>query len=558
MSTITVSTTTALLKAVNAAKGGDTILLAPGDYAGVNINNIHADVPINISSQNDANPAIITSLFVQNSSGLNFSQLTLSSAGATRTAPFEVSKSSNVNFSNIFNHGSLDGNPANDVSGLLFENSQNISVTNSTFKELMNGLGDLNNVSVNFSGNNFSEMGSDGIDNGGSSNVVISGNTFTDFKPVAGAHPDAIQFWTSNTTTSAHDISITGNSMVQGSGGEFQGVFFQDEVGNIPFLNVNITDNNIIGGAWNGIAVQGAANINITGNDLTSVVPTDASTSALSRILLESVSSGNVTNNVAAQYSFYASDANISTSANTTNSYLTSSKSTLVALAPVMQLAEHTTISGSIAISDTPGWAAAVTMSRSNNVTSIGTTITGTYGHLTLHADGQYSYSANKDGLVVGQTYQDEFQTTVTDNHGQTTKVDLEFNVVGSGTGDSSNNTIYGGASSELITGLGGADNLYSGIGKDTFVYKTVSDSTPNSFDVIHGFKMGDMIDLSSVDPNFTIVSSFNHQPNELILKSEGGGVWDVLGDTNGSGVADFQIHLVGVTTNLSGSSFHL
>ena len=451
MTILTVSTTVALESALASAHPGDSILLQPGTYSGVSINGVNKTSAVTIESANPSNPAVITSMLVQNSSGLTFANLTLSSVGATRTDPFEVSKSTNIAFSNIFNHGSLDGNPSNDVSGLLFENSQNVSVTASTFKELMNGLGDLNNTNVSFTNNVFSELGSDGIDNGGSSNVLIKGNTFTNFDPVPGAHPDAVQFWTSNTTVAAHDITVTGNSMVQGVGGEFQGVFVQDEVGNLPFQNLTISNNTVLGGAWNGVAVQGATNVNISGNSLTSVVPAGSSGSSLARILLENVNGAAVTDNVAAQYSYYSSDSALTTTANLTNSYLSSSASTLSVTSPITQLSEHATVSGHLDISDSPDYDPTVTLSRSNVVTAAGKTITGSDGHLTINSAGNYTYVADKDGLTVGQVYEDDFTTTIVDSHGQATQIILTFDVMGSGAGNSGNNLIVGGRRGRAI-----------------------------------------------------------------------------------------------------------
>lgn len=152
----------------------------------------------------------------------------------------------------------------------------------------------------------------------------------------------------------------------------------------------------------------------------------------------------------------------------------------------------------------------------------------------------------------------DNFNAQVTDSHGQSTNLTITMTLTGSGIGTSAANTIVGGSGAETIEGLGGADTLTSGTGADTFVYTGVSDSTTNAFDTIKGFKAGDIIDLAAVDPNFQIVSAFDHHAHELMIVNDGGGTWDIYGDTTGSGAANFKIHLTGATTPITAASLHI
>src|SRR3546814_8411255 len=85
--------------------------------------------------------------------------------------------------------------------------------------------------SSDLSGNSFHTMRSDGVRGGGTNDVVISNNYFTDFHPVGADHPDAIQLWTTNTTESARNISITGNVFERGDGDIIQGIFLRDQSG---------------------------------------------------------------------------------------------------------------------------------------------------------------------------------------------------------------------------------------------------------------------------------------------------------------------------------------
>jgi hypothetical protein len=100
---------------------------------------------------------------------------------------------------------------------------------------------------------------------GGTSDITISNNTFSNFHPLGGDHPDAIQFWTTGATASAHDIVITGNTMTRGSGDVFQGIFMGADP-SLPFLHVTIEDNAVVGSMYHGISVQNAQDVTIDHN----------------------------------------------------------------------------------------------------------------------------------------------------------------------------------------------------------------------------------------------------------------------------------------------------
>ena len=95
---------------------------------------------------------------------------------------------------------------------------------------------------------------------------------------------------------------------------------------------------------------------------------------------------------------------------------------------------------------------------------TVGTGLAGTYGTLTLNADGSYSYSANlaaADALAAGQTATDAFTYTVRDTAGATSATTLSFTLTG--TNDAPVNTVPGAQitsedTSKAITGLSIAD----------------------------------------------------------------------------------------------------
>ncbi|WP_332763879.1 hypothetical protein, partial [Phenylobacterium sp.] len=143
MSTITASTTTQLLQALKVAQPGDTILLTSGTYSNVAISNLKIVGDVTITSKDPGAPAVFTDLSINNSSGLNFSNVEVAVDPARGSNPIKVTDSTDIHLDRFNVHGSLDGNPTNDSSALQIRGSSNVSVTNSEFQQLSNGISHL-------------------------------------------------------------------------------------------------------------------------------------------------------------------------------------------------------------------------------------------------------------------------------------------------------------------------------------------------------------------------------------------------------------------------------
>ena len=267
MYTVIVNSTAGLLSALRSATAGETIALAPGTYRGVSISNARFSAPVRITSLDVTHPAVLVGLRVAGSSHLTFHHLTLSTQGLTTAAPFQVGSSQNLAFTNLTVEGSTS--TWNTIEGLVVRWSSNITVSNSSFSYLWNGIQELDNSGVNISNNNFSNIRGDGIDNAGSQNVTIAGNSFTNFEPSGSEHPDAIQFWTTNTTKSSENVVIENNVITRGTGKTIQGIFLGDSVGNLPFVNLKILNNTVTGEIYNAIAVGHASGVTVSGNKVT-------------------------------------------------------------------------------------------------------------------------------------------------------------------------------------------------------------------------------------------------------------------------------------------------
>jgi hypothetical protein len=301
---------------LSQAQAGDSILLAPGTYSPWISNLNISGSGVTIGSLNAAIPAVLTGLQINGSSGLNFTNLDVIGSGSSAYAYANVTNSTNVSFSNMLFEGS---NPIaiNDSGGLSIQNSTGVSVTNSTFEQLGTvAIATGSDNGVTLAGNAFFNLGEDGIDSAGTSNITISGNSFSDFVSTSTMHPDAIQFWTSGTSGSAENITITNNIITRGPGMTTQGIFMQDNGGTQPFLNLTISGNTLVGIPYNAIYVDGSVGAHITGNTI------QAYTDYTAFLFVGDSANATVTNNAAPQYC-YQNNTGLAQSGDTVTSAIT-------------------------------------------------------------------------------------------------------------------------------------------------------------------------------------------------------------------------------------------
>jgi hypothetical protein len=265
-----VSTVPQLLAALKACTAACAVVLAPGDWHNVQIDGVKAHATVTGTG------VVVHDLTLTNSSGITFSGLEFSTVGAA-VGPFgaandnwfRVTASSNITFDKLKVHGDSRGSLANTPSGFLIRESRYITVSNSEFSYLHHALAHLNDEHVTISNNTFHNLMDDSIRGGGTSWITISNNLCYSNHPDASDpdHPDCIQFWTSNTTSSAHDITITDNRYDRGTAHTTQFIFLGNEKA-IPYYNATISGNRSYGSMWNGIAVSTARNVTITNNNI--------------------------------------------------------------------------------------------------------------------------------------------------------------------------------------------------------------------------------------------------------------------------------------------------
>ena len=123
--------------------------------------------------------------------------------------------------------------------------------------------------------------------------------------------------------------------------------------------------------------------------------------------------------------------------------------------------------------------------------------------------------------------------------------------------GKDGNDTLDGGGGNDILIGGAGKDVLTGGAGVDQFRFLSPSDSTVSASDHILDFTAGqDRIDLRQIDANtslggdqaFSYVKAFDGHAGQVMVASIGTNLYEVRGDINGDGNADFAIDVTSAT----------
>ena len=245
-STLSVNNTQALWAAVKASSPGDTVLLRTASYGPVELNNFNFAAPgVTVKAAPNAKP-VLSGLTTKDSRGLNFSGLEIAMAPSQPYGVYALS-SSRIKYETLNVHkadNSLTG------TGFFLRDSSDLSITDSEFHHLGGGGGILDTSNATIANNRFHDIDTDGVDFGGSAGALVSGNTFTDFFPSEGAHPDAIQFWETKEHPMPSGAVVKDNIIRRGKGRAMQGIFVESQ------SNITIVGNAMSGTMANGISVS--------------------------------------------------------------------------------------------------------------------------------------------------------------------------------------------------------------------------------------------------------------------------------------------------------------
>lgn len=300
---VRVNTREQLLAAIERAQGGETIMLAPGDYGAVAINKRRFDAPLTLASQSADRPANLAGLSIYGSQKIRIVGLSLGRplkpGEPIYTQLNGVASSQDVAFERVFFHGSLDANPSNDAWGLYVVASSGVTIHDSRFEDLVRAFIFDKSSNIRVTSSRFRHIQSDAGDFAAVDNVLVDGNVYTDFLPAPGDHPEAVQVWTNGQTKGSSNITISNNQLLQGRGAGPQGFFIRDELKRYPHRNIRIVNNLIYtNDQWEGISIEGADGVVIAGNTVLSQMNNDKQV----WIRLERVTGALVESNVAVRF----------------------------------------------------------------------------------------------------------------------------------------------------------------------------------------------------------------------------------------------------------------
>jgi hypothetical protein len=297
---IIVSSASQLITALRAAQGGETILLAAGDYGDMTIAGVKPASTVTIASQNPFDTAVFEGITINNSRNLTFTNVAVTATPTAQTLSFSsavlVTNSADIaltaseirgglavngvkpSATELDATGNVLGFPAGRAITIL--NSAGVTVAGNTIETFHKGIvvGDVDGLKI--AGNEISDLRTSPITGGGVENVLIEGNYLHDSNPWnfggEGDHGDFIHLWTSpdEQTGASANIVIRGNTLDQGDSTALLGIYLDDNNNGLGFKGVTIEQNVIINNSAQAIRLEKVAGV-VSGNTLVQNFATD-------------------------------------------------------------------------------------------------------------------------------------------------------------------------------------------------------------------------------------------------------------------------------------------
>ncbi len=264
--TFSVANSSELWGALHTARGGDTILLAPGHYGNAVYDRFRfTGGLVTIRSADPANRARFGQVFLRGTTGLAFTGVDFQSS----LHPLVTVSGTNLRFAgNRFRGANPNGDPWDDQqTGMWIRNAANVVVASNDFQDLRAAIWVQRSTSVAIRHNDFTVL-REGLNISGATRGDIDNNFFSQFSPnyAIGEHPDAIQFWNANETTGVTHYRIRNNFLSLGNDGHVQGIFLGTENRAIPHSNLEISGNIYYGASFHGISLAAVTNSRIFNN----------------------------------------------------------------------------------------------------------------------------------------------------------------------------------------------------------------------------------------------------------------------------------------------------
>ena len=300
--TVTVSTAAQLTAAARAARGGDTILLAPGNFGDVRLDNLRPTGTITIKSADAANDAVMRTLTMMNSHNIIIEDIDISrplAAGASQNSyAVNVGRAHNITFVGIDVSGSMNNDARDDGLGMSLNGSR-LSIIDSTFTQLRTALA-VAGSDFMFVGNTVTQV-REGLSIRSMTRGLFSNNLMTDWQAdyAKGEHPDMFQVHNGGTAVASSDLIFRNNIMLPGENGGVGGIFMRSATGKTDrHSNILIENNYYEGNFRHGISVSDTDDVTIRNNTVRGGTNTGPNSSLGPAILLSNVIGGLIENNI--------------------------------------------------------------------------------------------------------------------------------------------------------------------------------------------------------------------------------------------------------------------
>ena len=272
MATVSVSSKSGLMAALNSADAGDRIVLQAGNYGSLSLNGNsqqedYTFAGVTIASASDSNPAVFNTVNLSNVTNVTFDGIKFDASG---DKPFVFHNTRGVSIVNSEVEGRVsDGTGAGH--GLWVINSSDFRLQNTDISDFNTGAHFRSVEGLKVVGNSFDGIAMDAMFFGRIDGALIEGNTVDMNGRDGTLHRDMIQFWNNDINAPSSDVVIRGNTLVAGEGAT-HGIFITNDVarngGGLDSYHKNflIENNTIKSGQVFGILVGETSGLTIRNN----------------------------------------------------------------------------------------------------------------------------------------------------------------------------------------------------------------------------------------------------------------------------------------------------
>ncbi|WP_353475857.1 right-handed parallel beta-helix repeat-containing protein (plasmid) [Salipiger sp. H15] len=303
-----------LRAALARARGGEVILLAPGDYGSLELRGTRAkfDDPVTLRSADPAVPARFDRIALRGARNLVLERLEFryrpEAGDGKLRAMLEVRGAGKDSAGDITvrdcrfvgelvsarvgadlldaeavaaKKGLVAGSYAG--MGIYMQGAEDITVTGNEVTGVYRGFSFEKIARLEVSENLVHDIRSDGMTFGQLEHARIERNTVRDLHPWRhsqaqnkGDHPDLMQFWTTNSDAATRDVVVRGNLLVQRAavdGDRAQGIFMRNSKAEADaatdeffFRDIVIEDNVILNGHINSLVIGETIGLAVVGN----------------------------------------------------------------------------------------------------------------------------------------------------------------------------------------------------------------------------------------------------------------------------------------------------